>query len=198
MNIKLYVPLGCVALLSIGVAPSVAAETAVGDLIESDRSRSVTTVPIEHNSESEKLPQHQPDSVVEGKPETTVEANSLITGENLETEQTLAGKDRPSNRELVQNISDNNFQQPQEELTQNISDKDDRNTSFANSAVAAPPSTPTTEIPKVGDIEQPRTSAEGLLRPSLASFRGLSNTVQISQSIVQVTAVRLNATASKG
>ena len=58
------------------------------------------------------------------------------------------------------------------------------------SLASAQPSVPTAEIAKVNSIEQPSTSAEGLL-PRQPSF-SFSSGVQISQSVVQVTGVRLN------
>ncbi|MEG3896411.1 MULTISPECIES: TonB-dependent siderophore receptor [unclassified Microcoleus] len=60
------------------------------------------------------------------------------------------------------------------------------------SLASAQPLVPTTEIAKVNEIEQPSTSAEGLL-PRQPSF-SFSSGVQISQSVVQVTGVRLNST----
>nr|WP_172193221.1 TonB-dependent siderophore receptor [Microcoleus asticus] len=62
------------------------------------------------------------------------------------------------------------------------------------SLASAQPLVPTTEIAKVNEIQQPSTSAEGLL-PRQPSF-SFSSGVQISQSVVQVTGVRLNPTAS--
>jgi hypothetical protein len=57
---KLYLSLACVALLSIGIAPSVAAEAAKEDLTESERSIAIALLPIEIHSESEELPQQEP------------------------------------------------------------------------------------------------------------------------------------------
>jgi outer membrane receptor protein involved in Fe transport len=86
----------------------------------------------------------------------------------------------------MQNISDSDQRQSHTQLTPNISDSDQRrSTSIPNSPPAvALPSIPTTPIPKVGEIEQPSTSVQGLLRPSVPSFRGTEDddTVEISQS----------------
>ncbi|MEG4574936.1 TonB-dependent siderophore receptor [Microcoleus sp. N3A4] len=60
------------------------------------------------------------------------------------------------------------------------------------SLASAQPLVPITEIAKVNEIQQPSTSAEGLL-PRQPSF-SFSSGVQISQSVVQVTGVRLNST----
>ncbi|MEG4586791.1 TonB-dependent receptor [Microcoleus sp. MOSTC5] len=177
---KLYLPLACVALLSIGTAPSVAADAAKEDLTEASRSSPQTPTPFERPGESEELPQPLPDRALGVRPELSLKKSS-IKSEKLETKQTAEDESR----------------QPNPLLTQNISDNDDRSTSIPNPPpVAAGLSIPTTSIPKVDEIEQPSTSAQGLLRPSVLSFRGLDDTVQISQSVVQVTGVRLNPTAS--
>ena len=177
---KLYLPLACVALLSIGTAPPVAADAAKEDLTEASRSISQTPTPFERPGESEELPQPLPDRALGARPELSLKKSS-IKSEKLETKQTAEDESR----------------QPNPLLTQNISDNDDRSTSIPNPPpVVAGLSIPTTSIPKVDEIEQPSTSAQGLLRPSVRSFTGLDDTVQISQSAVQVTGVRLNATAN--
>ncbi|MEG4574933.1 TonB-dependent receptor [Microcoleus sp. N3A4] len=177
---KLYLSLACVALRSIGIAPSVAAEAAKGDLTASDRSRSrsIAHSAIEIHRESEELPQQEPAIATGLQPELPIQVNSLIKSQKLETKQTAADDSR----------------QPHPELTQNISNKDDRSTSIPNPPpVAAARSIPTTSIHKVNEIEQPSTNAEGLLPRKQPSF-SFSSGVQISQSVVQVTGVRLNST----
>ncbi|MEG5235106.1 TonB-dependent receptor [Microcoleus sp. AT9b-C3] len=200
---KLYLPLACVALLSIGIAPSVAAEAARGDRTEASRSialtpepieppgesegrteasRSIalTPEPIEPPGESEELPQPLPDRAFGARLELSLNKSS-IKSEKLETRQTATDPDR----------------QPNPLLTQKICNNDDCSTSIPNPPpVATGLSIPTTSIPKVDEIEQPSTSAQGLLRPSVRSFTGLDDTVQISQSVVQVTGVRINPTAN--
>jgi iron complex outermembrane receptor protein len=54
---------------------------------------------------------------------------------------------------------------------------------------------PITDIPRLNDIDRPSTSVEGLLEQSRPSFI-VSNAVRISQSVVQVTGVKLNPTAA--
>ncbi|MEG3875925.1 AMIN domain-containing protein, partial [Microcoleus sp. herbarium7] len=178
---KLYLPLACVALLSIGIAPSVASQAAIEDLTEASRSSSLAHGSIEIHSESEELPQQESAIATGLQPELPIQVKSLITSQKLETKQTVADDDR----------------QPNPQLTQNISDNDDRSTSVSHSPpIEAQRQVPIAEIPQLREIEQPSTSAQGLLRPSVRSFRGLDDTVQISQSVVQVIGVRLNTIAS--
>ena len=145
------------------------------------------------------MPQLHLDRALGARPELSLK-KSPFARQKLETKQTAGDSDRPPHPQLTQNISDSDQRQSHTQLTQNISDSDQRrSTSIPNSPPAAAlPSIPTTPIPKVGEIEQPSTSAQGLLRPSVPSFRGTDDddTVQISQSVVQVTGVRLNPTAS--
>ncbi|MEG4344219.1 TonB-dependent siderophore receptor [Microcoleus sp. A003_D6] len=174
---KLYLSLACVALLSVGIAPSLAAEAAKEDLTESDRSRSIAPAPIEIHRESEELPQQESAIATGLQPELPIQVKSLIKSQKLETKQT----------------EEDEFRQPNPQLTQNISNNDDRSTSIANPPpFAAALSIPATSIHKVNEIQQPSTSAEGLL-PRQPSF-SFSSGVQISQSVVQVTGVRLNST----
>ncbi|MEG5170553.1 TonB-dependent receptor plug domain-containing protein [Microcoleus sp. B3-D7] len=98
----------------------------------------------------------------------------------------------------VKHDTENLDQKPNSDLTvapEYDRDRPDRPTPNIE-PTAAQPLVPTAEIPKVGEIEQPSTSAQGLLRPSVRSFTSLDETVQISQSVVQVTGVRLNTIAS--
>lgn len=178
---KLYLSLACVALLSIGIAPPVAAEAAKEDRSESERSIAIAPSTIEIHSESEELPQQEPAIATGLQSELPIQVKSLIKSEKLETKGTATDPDR----------------QPNPQLTQNISNSDDRDTSIPNSPpVEAPREVPTAEIPRLREIEQPSTSAQGLLRPSVRSFTSLDDTVQNSQSVVQVTGVRLNRTQS--
>ena len=57
----------------------------------------------------------------------------------------------------------------------------------------AQPTAPIAEITKLSEIQQPNTSVDGLFQRSQPSFT-FSSGVQISQSVVQVTGVRLNPT----
>jgi len=173
VNIKLYLPLACVALLSIGIAPSAAAEDAIEDLTEVSRSIAQTPTPFERPGFWEELPQLLPDRALGTRPELSLK-KSPFARQKLETKQTAEDSDRPPNPQLTQNISDNDERPPHTQLTQNISDNDERrSTSIPNSPPAAAlPSIPTAPIPKVGEIEQPSTSAQGLLRPSVPSFIG--------------------------
>ncbi|MCC3434000.1 MAG: TonB-dependent siderophore receptor [Oscillatoriales cyanobacterium] len=181
VKMKLYLPLACVALLNIGIGPSVASQAAIEDLTEASRSSSLAHGSIEIHSESEELPQQESAIATGLQPELPIQVKSLITSQKLETKQTVADDDR----------------QPNPQLTQNISDNDDRSTSISHSPpIEAQRQVPIAEIPQLREIEQPSTSAQGLLRPSVRSFRSLDDTVQISQSVVQVTGVRLNAIAS--
>ncbi|MCC3433996.1 MAG: AMIN domain-containing protein [Oscillatoriales cyanobacterium] len=176
---KLYLPLACAALLSIGMGPTVAAEAAREDRAEASRSIALKPGPIERPGESEELLQPLPDSALGERSELSLKKSS-IKSEKLETKQTAADPDR----------------QPNPQLTQNIFNSDDHNTSIPNPPpFATGRSIPTTSIPKADEIEQPSTSAQGLLRPSVRSFTSLDDIVQISQSVVQVTDVRLNQTS---
>ncbi|MEG3896414.1 TonB-dependent receptor [Microcoleus sp. SVA1_B6] len=70
---KLYLSWACVALLSIGIAPSVAAEAAKEDLTESERSIAPSTIEI--HRESEKLPQQEPAIATGLQPELSLYAS---------------------------------------------------------------------------------------------------------------------------
>ncbi|MGB3265241.1 MAG: TonB-dependent hemoglobin/transferrin/lactoferrin family receptor [Microcoleus sp.] len=179
---KLYLSLACVALLNVGIAPSVAAEPVKEEKTQSDRSRSIAPSTIEIHAESEELPQPLSAIATGLQPELPTQVKSLIKSQKLATKGSATDPDR----------------QPNPQLTQNISNKDDRQTSIPNSPpVEAPREIPTAEIPQLREVEQPNTSAGGLLPPSVPSFTNLGGTVvQISQSVVQVTGVRLNRTQS--
>lgn len=101
---KLYLPLACVALLSIGIAPTVAAEAANRDVTEAARAIAIP-------SQLEELPESLPAIAVESQPEVPLQEKSLIKREKIATKQAGNDADSQLNSQLTQNIYDNGDRQ---------------------------------------------------------------------------------------
>ena len=201
MKMKLRVPFLCVALLSVGIMPVAAAgsrsfsEGANSDPAE--RAPAIAPDPSLVNPSKENdrtqwwaipsvIPSQKP---IAGKPSS--ESEELEAKVSVENQVQKLNSDLTVASEYKRNIPKSSSKAdgvpvPQSELK--ISSNSARTS-------ANPDIEPITDIPKLNDIARPSTSVEGLLEQSRPNFI-ISNAVRISQSVVQVTGVKLNPTAA--
>ena len=201
MKMKLRVPFLCVALLSVGIMPVAAAgarsfsEGANSDSAE--RAPAIAPDPSSVNPSKENdrsqwwaipsvIPSQKPIAEKPSSESEELEAKVFVENQvqKLNSDLTVASEYKIN----IQKSSSkaDGMPVPQGELK--ISSNSDR--ASANRDIE-----PITDIPKLNDIDRPSTSAEGLLEQSPSSFI-VSEAVRISQSVVQVTGVKLTPTAA--
>jgi len=201
MKMKLRVPFLCVALLSVGIMPVAAAgsrsfsEGANSDSAE--RAPAIAPDPSSVNPSKENdrtqwwaipsvIPSQKP--IAEKPSSESEELEAKVSVENqvqkLNSDLTVASEYKIN----IQKISSKPGRMPGSQGLLKISTVGER--AFPN-----PDIEPITDIPKLNDIDRPSTSVEGLLQQSPSSFI-VSDAVRISQSIVQVTGVKLNPTGA--
>ena len=198
---KLRVPFLCVALLSVGIMPVAAAgPRSFSDGANSDSAEGAPAIapdpslvnPSKENDRTQwwaipsVIPSQKP---IAGKPSS--ESEELEAKVSVENQVQKLNSDLTVASELKRNIPKSSSKAdgvpvPQGELK--ISSNSARTS-------ANPDIEPITDIPKLNDIARPSTSVDGLLEQSRPNFI-ISNAVRISQSVVQVTGVRLNPTAA--
>ena len=198
---KLRVPFLCVALLSVGIMPVAAAgsrsfsEGANSDSAE--RARAIAPDPSSVNPSKENdrtewwaipsvIPSQKP--IAEKPSSESEELEAKVSVENqvqkLNSDLTVASEYKIN----IQKISSKPGRMPGSQGLLKISTVGER-------ASPNPDIEPITDIPKLNDIDRPSTSVEGLLQQSPSSFI-VSDAVRISQSVVQVTGVKLNPTGA--
>jgi len=197
---KLRVPFLCVALLSVGIMPVAAGPRSFSDGANSDSAEAVPAIapdpssvnPSKENDRTQwwaipsVIPSQKPIAEKPSSESEELEAKVFVENQvqKLNSDLTVASEYK---RNIQKSSSKaDGMPVPQGELK--ISSNSDR-------ASPNPDIEPITDIPKLNDIDRPSTSVEGLLQQSPSSFI-VSDAVQISQSVVQVTGVRLNRTAA--
>ncbi|MEG3882279.1 AMIN domain-containing protein, partial [Microcoleus sp. herbarium7] len=181
---KLSLPFVCVALLGAGIMPVTAAvPRSFSDDTNLDR------------TEAQRARSPDPSLV---NPSTQDDRTQWWTIANaLPSQQSIAEKNPSQSDELALNLPvENEDEQLNSDST--VASSNDRqipNQSPNIEPTAAQPSVPTASIPKLDEIEIPNTNVEGLLQRSTPRNTNYSD-VRISQSVVQVTGVRLNPTAN--
>lgn len=199
MKMKLRVPFLCVALLSVGIMPVAAAgPRSFSDSANSDSAEAAPAIAPDPSSvnpstaddrtqwwaiasaiPSQKPIAEKPSSESE---ELEVKHNTENRSQKLNSDLTVASEERN-----IQKISSKAGRMPEPQGLLEISNND--------RASPNPDIEPIADIPKLNDIDRPSTSVEGLLQKSPSSFI-VSDAVQISQSVVQVTGVKLNPTGA--
>ena len=201
MKMKLRVPFLCVALLSVGIMPVAAAgsrsfsEGANSDSAE--RAPAIAPDPSSVNPSKENdrtqwwaipsvIPSQKPIAEKPSSESEELEAKVFVENQvqKLNSDLTVASEYKRN----IQKISSKPGRMPGSQGVLKISTVGDR--AFPN-----PDIEPITDIPKLNDIDRPSTSVEGLLQQSPSSFI-VSDAVRISQSVVQITGVKLNPTAA--
>jgi iron complex outermembrane receptor protein len=201
MKMKLRVPFLCVALLSVGIMPVAAAgPRSFSEGANSDSAEPAPAIAPDPNSvnpSKEKdrtqwwaipsvIPSQKP--IAEKPSSESEELEVKVSVENqvqkLNSDLTVASEYKRN----IQKTSSKAGRMPGSQGVLKISTVGDR--AFPN-----PDIEPITDIPKLNDIDRPSTSVEGLLQQSPSSFI-VSDAVRISQSVVQVTGVKLNPTGA--
>jgi iron complex outermembrane receptor protein len=201
MKMKLRVPFLCVALLSVGIMPVAAAgprsfsEGANSDSAEGAPAIAPDPSSVNPSKENDRtqwwaiasvIPSQKP--LAEKPSSESEELEAKVSVENqvqkLNSDLTVASEYKRN----IQKSSSEAGRMPVPQGVLKISSNSDR--AFPN-----PDIEPITDIPKLNDIDRPSTSVEGLLEQSRPSFI-VSEAVRISQSVVQVTGVKLNPTAA--
>ena len=200
MKMKLRVPFLCVALLSVGIMPVAAGPRSFSEGANSDSAEAAPAIAPDPSSVNPStandrtqwwalpsvIPSQKP--IAEKPSSESEELEAKVSVENqvqkLNSDLTVASE---YNRN-IQKTSSKADRMPGSQGLLEIPTVGDR--AFPN-----PDIEPITDIPKLNDINRPSTSVEGLLEQSPSSFI-VSNAVRISQSVVQVTGVKLNPTAA--
>jgi len=203
---KLRVPFLCVALLSVGIMPVAAGPRSFSESANSDsaeRAPAIANDVVKGSDPSSVNPSKEndhtqwwaiPSVIPSQKPiaeKPSSESEELEVKVSVENQVQKLNSDLTVASEYKRNIQKSSSKAdgmpvPQGELK--ISSNSDR--AFPN-----PDIEPITDIPKLNDIDRPSTSVEGLLQQSPSSFI-VSDAVRISQSVVQVTGVKLNPTGA--
>lgn len=180
---KLCLPFFCVALLSVGIMPV----AAVGP-----RSFSDSVNPDSGETAPESAP--DPSSINPSKEDDRTQWWAIASA--IEPQKPIEEKPSSESEELEVKLPVENLdQKPNSDLTVAPKQASDRPSPTPNIELAAAQAkVPTAVIPRLDEIEKPNTSADLLLHPSRASLTNFSDVAQISQSVVQVTEVRLNPT----
>ena len=206
MKMKLRVPFLCVALLSVGIMPVAAGPRSFSESANSDsaeRAPAIANDVVKGSDPSSVNPSKEndhtqwwaiPSVIPSQKPiaeKPSSESEELEVKVSVENQVQKLNSDLTVASEYKRNIQKSSSKAdgmpvPQGELK--ISSNSDR--AFPN-----PDIEPITDIPKLNDIDRPSTSVEGLLQQSPSSFI-VSDAVRISQSVVQVTGVKLNPTGA--
>ncbi|MEG4229938.1 TonB-dependent receptor [Microcoleus sp. N9_B2] len=181
---KLCLPFFCVALLGVGIMPV----AAVGP-----RSFSDGVNPDSGETAPESAP--DPSSINPSQEDDRTQSQWWAMASAIVPQKTLEEKPSSKSEELeVKHNTENNDQKPNSDLTFAPEYNGDRPSPIPNIEPTAQAKEPTAAIPKLDEIARPNTSVESLLNPSRPSLTNFSDVVQISQSVVQVTGVRLNPT----
>jgi iron complex outermembrane receptor protein len=200
MKMKLRVPFLCVALLSVGIMPVAAGPRSFSEGANSDSPEAAPAIapdpssvnPSKENDRTQwwaipsVIPSQKPIAEKPSSESEELEAKVFVENQvqKLNSDLTVASKYK---RNIQKSSSKaDGMPVPQGELK--ISSNSDR-------ASANPDIEPITDIPKLNDIDRPSTSVEGLLQQSPSSFI-VSDAVRISQSVVQITGVKLNPTGA--
>ncbi|MEG5140653.1 MULTISPECIES: TonB-dependent siderophore receptor [unclassified Microcoleus] len=181
---KLCLPFFCVALLGVGIMPV----AAVGPRSFSDGAN-----PDSGETAPESAP--DPSSIDPSKEDDRTQSQWWAIASAIEPQKTIAEQPSSESEELeVKHNTEHNDQKSNSDLTFAPKPASDRPNPIPNIEPTAQPKEPTAAIPKLDSIARPNTSVESLLNPSRPSLTNFSDVVQISQSVVQVTGVRLNPT----
>ncbi len=181
---KLCLPFFFVALLGVGIMPV----AAVGPRSFSDGAN-----PDSGEAAPESAP--DPSSINPSKEDDRTQSQWWAMASAIEPQKTIEEKPSSESEELEVKVPvENNDQKPNSDLTFVPKPDGDRPNPIPNIEPTAPAKEPTAAIPKLDEIARPNTSVESLLNPSRPSLTNFSDVVQISQSVVQVTGVRLNPT----
>ncbi|MEG5035158.1 TonB-dependent receptor domain-containing protein [Microcoleus sp. AT3-D2] len=198
---KLRVPFLCVALLSVGIMPVAAAgprsfsEDAKSDSAEGAPAIAPDPSSVNPSKENDRTQWWAIPSVIPSQKPIAEKPSSQ--SEELEAKVSVENQVQKLNSDLIvaseykRNIKKTPSEagrMPAPQGVLKISSNSDR--AFPNPNIE-----PITDIPKLNDIDRPSTSVEGLLEQSRQSFI-ISDAVRISQSVVQVTGVKLNPTAA--
>lgn len=200
MKMKLRVPFLCVALLSVGIMPVAAAgprsfsEGANSDSAEGAPAIAPDPSSVNPSKENDHTQWWAIPSVIPSQKPIAEKPSSK--SEELEVKVSVENQVQKLNSGLtvaseykrnIQKISSKAGRMPGSQGLLEISNSD--------RASPNPDIEPITDIPKLNDIDRPSTSVEGLLQQSPSSFI-VSDAVRISQSVVQVTGVKLNPTGA--
>ncbi|MEG4406744.1 AMIN domain-containing protein, partial [Microcoleus sp. MON2_D5] len=197
---KLRVPFLCVALLSVGIMPVAAAGPR--SFSDSANSDSAEATPAIARAPSSVNPSTADDgtqwwaipSVIPSQKQLAEKPSS--ESEELEAKVSVENRSQKLNSHLTVASEDNrNIKKSSSEAGRMPDPQGLWEISNSDRAFPNPDIEPITDIPKLNDIDRPSTSVEGLLEPSPSSFL-VSEAVRISQSVVQVTGVKLNPTAA--
>jgi iron complex outermembrane receptor protein len=201
MKMKLGVPFLCVALLSVGIMPVAAAgprsfsEGANSDSAERGPAIAPDPSSVNPSKENDRTQWWAIHSVIPSQKQIAEKPSS--ESEELEVKVSVENQVQKLNSDLtvaseykrnIQKSSSEAGRMPVPQGLLKISTVGDR--AFPN-----PDIEPITDIPKLNDIDRPSTSVEGLLQQSPSRFI-VSDAVRISQSVVQVTGVKLNPTGA--
>jgi hemoglobin/transferrin/lactoferrin receptor protein len=199
---KLTLPLLCVALLGIGMMPVVAAKA--DRLSEDSNSDPTETVParIERENPSSSINPDLEDrdrshSAIDPviNPQQSITNNLQIESSSLSAGQQPVGEDGKLNSDVTIDRGDSGDRPIQPANISSTATPSAVTASIPTLDEAERPNTSTAaSIPKLDEIERPNTSAEVLLTQPVPSFTS-NSAVQISQSAIQVTGVRLNQTS---
>ena len=201
MKMKLRVPFLCVALLSVGIMPvAVAGPRSFSDGANSDSAEGAPAIAPDSSSvnpskENDRTQWWAIASVIPSQKPIAEKPSSET--EELEAKVSVANQFQKLNSDLTvaseykRNIQKSSSEEGRMPVPQGVL----KISSNSARAFPNPDIQPITDIPKLNDIDHPSTSVEGLLEPSRPSFI-ISDAVRISQSVVQVTGVKLNPTAA--
>lgn len=184
---KLRVPFLCVALLGVGIMP--VAVAAPRNFSEGNNLDSTETVPtISEASISPSINRH---------PEDSPQPLAAIASEIPPDRPILEKPEVKSEKFAVKLPAGSEDEKLNSHSYLDASHSDRRETPLSNPRSAeAQPLVTVAEIGRLNEIEQPSTSASVLLQQPIPRFTNFSDVVQLSQSVVQVTGVRLNPTAA--
>jgi len=200
MKMKLRVPFLCVALLSVGIMPVAAGPRSFSESANSDSAEATPAIAPEPSSvnpskENDRtqwwaipsvIPSQKPiaEKPSSGSEELEVKVSVENQVQKLNSDLTVASEYKRN----IQKSSSEARRMPVPQGLLKVSTVGDR-------ASPNPDIEPITDIPKLNDIDRPSTSVEGLLEQSPSGFI-VSEAVRISQSVVQVTGVKLNPTGA--
>jgi len=187
VKMKLCLPFFCVALLSVGIMPVAVAESRSfsddTNLNRTEAEPELAQIPLSPSISPESEGSPQPPALL--APEVLPD-RPLLEKSEVKSRKFTVKLPVPSEGE---NLNSHSYLAP--------SHLDAPKTPTPNLLSADPqPLVQTAEIGRLNDIEQPSTSASVLLQQPVSRFTNFSDVVQLSQSVVQVTGVRLNPTAA--
>jgi iron complex outermembrane receptor protein len=191
VNKKLRVPFFCLALLSIGIMPVAATmpkDFSEGTDLDPSETKSAiaqqTLSPLAINRE---LEEDRPLVAIakQTPPEPQILDKSQLRTGKFQGKILVDSENQKLNSDWALEISD--VENPKVENSE---------VEHPEAALAAETPLPTTEIPRLNEIERPKTRVNDLFQRSTPTFTGRDRPVQISQSLVQVSGVQLNPTAT--